>query len=562
NPFQQANAVLLDVSDPSRVREAVDEVPIAPRFTPPYAGGRPGGGGPVLTVLAPRFDPATGDPILPDRAALYAPADAVVMRSDVLARLAGDELQALADYVLGGGTLAVAITRPEDLRQPTLVAFAGGPITAEAVSSTALADLYLPTPVAAGSGAKPVPNAMHPTRETLKTLVGHAGGNLHGSPYGNSAAYGLGEVHLLAFDPTSKPAMSDPWAEARLVDLARRAYDRRSTVVFRPGAWAAARDLTTVRKQLDPNESSRWAIAAAALLLCLYAVVAGPLNFSRASKRGRPLRALVRLPAWSAATFVVVVGIGAVAKGVRGRARHLSLVEAGAGMTEGVARRFRGFYAAKSEQLTVRTSDRGSVVSGALMEGGDHHDRLLVDRDGARLVDVAALPWQTVVVREDGVATLGDGIAIAREGGDVVVINRTGKKLRGALLRLPTGSVVYLGALGDGQRVSSRAAKPVASMSGGAAWLASITATHMGAVDVHRLGADKLSAVLEDDAPGLGDAWHAIDDAAGNAVDWFPDGAPVLLAQIDGGEGRRHDAGLDVDKDRLLVRVVGFGGAP
>ncbi len=168
--YQPNSVVLVDVSEPSRVREAVDGVPVAPRFVPSWASGR-GSSGPTLSVVSPRFDPATGDPLLPDRAALYAPADAVVVRSDVLARLAGDELDALAKFVLGGGTLAVAVVRPEDLRHATLVAFAGGAaITATSPSAEVLDDLLLPVPATAGaSGARPVPGAHRPSPETTKT---------------------------------------------------------------------------------------------------------------------------------------------------------------------------------------------------------------------------------------------------------------------------------------------------------------------------------------------------------------------------------------------------------
>jgi hypothetical protein len=71
-----------------------------------------------------------------------------------------------------------------------------------------------------------------------------------------------------------------------------------------------------------------------------------------------------------------------------------------------------------------------------------------------------------------------------------------------------------------------------------------------------------LTNVLAKDAPGLGEAWAAMEEAAGDAVDWFPEGVPVLLAQIDGGEGRASDSGLRIESDRLLVRIVGFGGKP
>ena len=56
--------------------------------------------------------------------------------------------------------------------------------------------------------------------------------------------------------------------------------------------------------------------------------------------------------------------------------------------------------------------------------------------------------------------------------------------------------------------------------------------------------------------------WAAIESSAGEVVDWFPDDVPVLLAQLDGGEGRLSDAGLKLESDRLLVRVVGWGGKP
>jgi hypothetical protein len=37
---------------------------------------------------------------------------------------------------------------------------------------------------------------------------------------------------------------------------------------------------------------------------------------------------------------------------------------------------------------------------------------------------------------------------------------------------------------------------------------------------------------------------------------------PVLIAQIDGGEGNTRDAGLALESDRAFVRIVGWGGKP
>jgi hypothetical protein len=562
--FKPTGALLVDVSETSRLRGVIGDVPLAFLFAPPGAAV-PGATPPALTVGSPRFDPATGDPMLPDRAALYSSADAVLVRSDLLARISGAELDALAGYVLAGGSLAIAVVRPEDIRHPTLTAFAGGAITRRGVSSEALRELDPPAaPGGFGSSTgKVIAAAKRPTADVSEALAGYYGGNLHGSAFGTSATYGMGEVHFLAFDPTRKPAVDDPWVQIRMIDLSRRAFDRRSTQIFRPGSDAQG-NYDRVRQQLDPNQSSRWAIGVAALLLCVYAVLAGPVNFALASKRGRPLRALRHLPIYAAGTFAIIVALGMFAKGINGRARHLTLIEAGGGMTKGAAQRWRGFFSSRAKELTVRTTDGSSVVSGAAIEGAlDHEDHLLVDRDGARLVDVAALPWQTVVVREHGFASLGDGIALLRDGAGVTVINRSGRALRSMILRLADGSMVYAPKLEDGATLASSAAMPLAASGLWSSWLARVnTTTRAGTIELHSLAADALKARLEADAPGLGEAWSAIDDAAGIAVDWFPDGVPVLLGQLDGGEGRSVDTGLRVESDRLLVRVVGFGGAP
>ncbi|WP_437687663.1 hypothetical protein [Sorangium sp. So ce176] len=560
----QHGVVLFDVSETSLVRSGLHEAPVAPLYLP--AGRGPGSSSPVLWVGQPRYDSATGDPLLPDRAALYSAADAVLMRTDTLSRLQGAELEALAGYVLSGGTLALAVARPEDLRHPTLAALVGGQVAKAGVAPPTLVEI---APPAAPGGLGKQGNVLLPAPSAgpavAEALSGWSGGNLRASAYGSSASYGLGEVHLLAFDPTRPPASSDPWAKIRVADLARRAHDRRSTIAFRPGEEAMGLDLDPVRRELDPNESSRWAIGVSAMLLCIYAVLAGPINFARAARQGRPLRALRRLPVYAAVAFTAIVGVGLIAKGVRGRARHLTLIEAGAGISKGAVRRFRGFFVPRAEELTVRTTDASGVISTAVQaELSERRDRLLVDRGGARLTKVAALPWQTVIVREDGVAPLGDGIAIVEEpSGDVVVTNRSGRDLRGAVLWISTGVARYFARIRDGEQVSSRAGLDLGAHSKGQYWLAHVSlGRRVGGLDVHDLGGSLLGPLLEPDAPGLGDAWLAVEEAAGTAVDWFPAGVPVLLGQLDGGEGRASDSGLRIESDRVLVRIVGHGGRP
>jgi hypothetical protein len=61
---------------------------------------------------------------------------------------------------------------------------------------------------------------------------------------------------------------------------------------------------------------------------------------------------------------------------------------------------------------------------------------------------------------------------------------------------------------------------------------------------------------------GAGAAWQAFDQLADNSVAWWPDDVPVLIAQLEGGEGKPTDSGLRIDSDRVLLRVVGWGGVP
>ncbi len=558
----QIPVVLLDISESSRLRSAVNEVYISPGFMPP--GTSPPTSGMIMMVSSPRYDPTTGDPVLPERAALYNNADAVLIRSEALARLQGLELEALSGFVMGGGTLAVVLTRPEDFRNPTIVAMVGGEVTKTSVHSETLKAISLPLPYGATT-PKAIPNTANPGDDLSVVLSGYSGGNLRGSTFGASASYGMGEVHLLAFDPTKKPAVDDDWAKARIVEMARQAYDRRSTIIHRPGGLGPGHDLDRIRQELDPNEGSRWSIAIAALLLCIYAVVAGPLNFSAAAKKGKPLRALRWLPAMAAIVFGIIVVIGVTAKGIRGRARHLTLVEAGAGMSRGVARRWRGFYASRADEITVRTSDASSLLSTAVRpDTGEGRDQLMVDRDGARLTNVTALPWQTIVVREDGFASLGDGISIVKEGStDIAVINRSGRRMRGTILWMPGAQARYLGNIGDGAKVLGSSGSDIAASTEGRTWYSQVVSTtRAGGIDIHRLEAIHLVPVLSTDAPGLAEAWEAIERGADTTSDWFPGDLPVVLAQLDGGEGKTSDAGLRLESDRLLVRIVGYGGKP
>ena len=163
-------------------------------------------------------------------------------------------------------------------------------------------------------------------------------------------------------------------------------------------------------------------------------------------------------------------------------------------------------------------------------------------------------PWATVVVREDGFASLAGGISIVTDAtGDVVVKNRASRDLLGVVLKTPGHAAVAFGRIRDGASVREK--------DGDATALASALPKVGAYGSVHPLSAALLTPELDRHVEGLGAAWKALEEAAPD-VDFWVDDVPVLIAELEGGEGRTHDSGWTVDVDRVLVRVVGWGGVP
>jgi hypothetical protein len=554
--LKQNDPLLLDLSTPSRIAPGVRGMGLVLESVAAGSYRTP-----AVLVSTPPTDPATGDLVLPRWAAGYAATSLVVTSGKRLATLGGPQKKALADWVLAGGSLAIAVERPEDLRLELLRALAGGaPERVEpprALLERAL--FYLPGEPSAGRSSLPSPGAgaalvaerLAPGPAIASLLEGFRGGNLRASPWGAVASYGLGELHLLAFD-LDDPFAADRWTQLKLVDLLRHSWERRGATALPLGRTAFdGYAANAVRAALDPNRSVRWTVVAAALLLLIYAVLAGPVSFWLAARKGKPLRALVHLPIWAAGTLTLIVLVGLIGKGVKGRARRLSLIEAGAGMERGAATRFRGFYASSSREITVQPTSRASVVEVA--SGDDYVERtLVVDRDGQRLERLRTKPWATVVVREDGFGNLGGGISIVRESdGSATIKNRAARDLVAVVFKPPGQPALAFARIRDGA---------AARQSDGETLPSTIGAMSYG--NVHRLGASLLSSTFDKYAERLGEAWSALETQAGGEVDWWPEDVPVLIAAVDGGEGTTRDSGFDVDQDLMLVRVVGWGGVP
>ncbi len=549
-----------------------------------------------IAVAAPQFDRVTGDPILPTRGAAYSGITAVLVHSDVLARLEPESKDALLDWVAGGGTLAIVVARPEDLHGAEITKLAGAGVVFGPPNPGLSTIFATPKPVSAGGGGMfptPIPtgtfggiryepqeqegpSAYRMIRTSapiapptggpgpLVKLVGFSGGTLAASNYGASAGYGRGVVHLLAFDPSESPAVDDVWVQSRIVDLVSHAWDRRASIAFPPGmnarnatyAYYGAGPGRTdgVRRALDPNENFRPALGFAALLLVLYSILVGPVNFLRAKNRGKPLRPLLLAPIFSAAAFGAIVVVGLGVKGWRGRTRHLAFAETGSGSTRASITRFRGFYTSETRALSITASDRTSVLdvlsSDSIM---DDKAMVRVDRDGFSLENITSLPWQTLVVRENGFVDLKGGITITPTTGTpsaAEVKNDTGSTLLDALVYVPTDGVRWFQSIKNGDKVTSSAGKLVES----AAARRTVAA---GTMMIHAFDPPTIATMLTGvDGEQLTKTWTPITTVAGDGIDWWPDDQDVVMAEVEGGERVKTDNGLSVESDRMLLRVV------
>lgn len=548
-----SDPLLVDFSTPSRIGPAVRALGL-------LLEKHSGGGLVVGTALVstPPVDPVSGDLVLPRWAAGYAPASLVVTSGRRFATLGGEELRALTDWVLGGGALAVALERAEDARFEPLVALAGGAIERTEAPNELLAPtlFYQPGELAPGTAVGPSAGSrslvglrVGPRSDVAALLEGFKGGNLRPSPWGAVASYGLGELHLLAFD-LGEPFASDRWVALKLSDLLRHAHEREVAVALPLGRTPFDGVATSaIRAELDPNRSMRWTIVVSALILLIYAALAGPVSFWLAARRGKPLRALWHLPLWAGSTLGLIVIIGLLGKGIRGRARHLTLIEAGAGMERAVATRYRSFYTSASRLITVQPTARSSLIDEVVSD--EFADRsLVVDRDGAHLERLRTRPWATTLVRDDGFASLAGGISIVQDqSGEVTVHNRAARDLVAAVLRVPGHGFYAFRRIADGTAVRARDGESLS--------------TAIGVPPVysrlHPLAATLLAPTVDRYAEGLGSALAAIEAQASEA-DFWPEDVPVLIAQLDGGEGKLKDSGYEIDRDRVIVRVVGFGG--
>ncbi len=440
-PSQQAVVVL---SDPPRLRPALLDLEVEQHLPPdPWGGG--GGTSVVRTPIGQvPLDPATGDPILPTDAVAWSTVSVLVAGAPDLARVGPAEQLALTDWIRAGGQLLVFPRSDADLSEPFLRSLAG--------DLAWLDGAYADRP-------ELVPEAVRGKGFTSQSP------GFRAEPYGASRRLGFGRVHVATWDGAAPPYVEAP--ETRLL-VQSIASVRRTRGVGTPllpfgrrkddamaGTWfGGTPGFATLRSALDPNEGYRPALGLVAVVLLLYVLVVGPVNFAFVGKRNRPTLALATTPVAACCCLAVMLGVGYLGKGTRMRYRAVEVVELQEGDDAGPARRYSGLFLTRPATFDLESPERG-MTSLVRLPSADLGPT--VDHGGDRPVlrGLRGRLWETVFVREDRIADLGGAVTFERSGQRLVAVhNGSSVTLRGAVVVDGVGSVYRVGTIPPGGRAA------------------------------------------------------------------------------------------------------------
>ncbi len=416
---------LVVFGDPPRLRGGLLDLDVYD----PYASGGRQVRVPVGTV---RFDAATSDPILPQAAIGWATVKLLVAHAPALRRVGAVERRAIEGWLRAGGRLLVFPRSASELDDPWLSSLMGpvAPIAEE------------------GDGS-----LVHPSGYGLACTEGQTA-----EAFGCSRAVGLGRVYLASYDGTTPAAIESgaprelvrsiygSWPELEPGLAFGRGVDNLSRQDMYSGNGAIGR----LRALLDPNEGFRPALGLVAVVLFLYVLVVGPLNFRWVQKRGKPTLALLTTPLAAAGCVALLLLVGFVGKGVKMRYRQVSLTMAHEGDAGAYERRYTGYFATRpgTFDLPGAGPDGLALRLGAGASRGPIYRR---EGDGVALRSFRAGLWETTFLREDRSVELDGAITFERDGTRLAsVTNHGARALRGTVVMDPTGAVYAVGDVAPG----------------------------------------------------------------------------------------------------------------
>lgn len=429
--YNAAAEGLVVLADPPRIRGSLLDVQTE-QFV------RHGGTSIVnMPVGVISFDATSGEPLAPTRASGWHAARLVVASAPTLERLSPTQRDALFDWLRGGGELVVFLRSPEDLRAPAMQAMA---------------------PLTWRPDDDPTPSALVPAGAPAARIVASTD-RAEPREYGISVPVGFGRVEVVRYDGTAPPYVDAPETRRLVEQIAGRPRRAGAELpMFRPGApesfddWSGGWTFRPVRSYLDPNESFRPALGFVAILLLLYVIVVGPLNFSWVARKNRPTLALITTPIAAFVCLALLLGVGYVGKGTTMRYRAVGLLELVEGEPSGPERRYLGLFLTRPATFDLAVPERGttSLVHGVGARGlkvASYGERSIVE-------DLQGGLWETLFLREDRLSGLGGAVTLEREGGHLVAVrNESRVTLRGAVVLDMSGNAYVVGDVAPGARV-------------------------------------------------------------------------------------------------------------
>lgn len=385
---------------------------------------------PVGTVS---FDATSGDPIVPDDALGWANVAVVVASLPTVGRLTATQARALREWVHAGGHLVLAPRTDADLRAP---------IVRDLMGDVARAEDLLPDGPLTPPGVRALRCAAAEDEES----------------FGCTRPAGHGTVHVLAYDPTARPHVDAPQSRALVRAVAWRALGvstahlplGRQADRFDVQWWTGPPSFTSMRRALDPNEAYRPALGLVAIVLLLYVIAVGPVNFRLVQARNVPTLALLTTPALALGCALLMLGVGYLGKGVRSRYRRVEIVDAIEGSALAPARAYAGLFLTRPSSVSLAMPARGRTLR-LSVTGRD--DGLVIRSGGERprLTNLRGGIWETLFVRTDRMVELGGAVTFRYDDRVLTAVtNGTRHALRGAIV-VQGDSAYLVGDVAPGQ---------------------------------------------------------------------------------------------------------------
>lgn len=414
------------------------------------------GGTHEVTVGSVRRDARTGDALAPTHAMHWRPATEIVAEAEELEQLSPEQQRALVRALRMGGRLVVFPGAREDIQRPFLRSLIGPARWTDRSPDPS----FVHSAPRGGHGESDDQSGYRPV---FLVPLGEDG-RVRSESYGGSARVGFGSVYVASF-PVNTALLEQREVQrlvAYLFDQPRVAGEDSPLIFGHDQPEFLNAHSTMFADYLDPNHTYGPALGLVAILLFIYVIVVGPVNFRLIEKKNRPVLALVTTPIIALVFFLAMMAVGFVGKGVTMRSRSLTLTELVAGETEGIEfARFTTFLTRPYEFELSEPADGFLVLTNA---GSPAPPLISHDTTPPTHTRLRGGLWDTLYFAQVRPRELSGTIRFRHDaaGNVVEVENATSEELRDAVIHLPLSGLVSLGNMAPGARTPVDASHAIA----------------------------------------------------------------------------------------------------